>query len=108
MKIQEFPFKYTKICWWESNNQQTSVGSDNGLVTIKQQAIIWASDGLAYRCIYASLSLNDLSQNLFQIWKSLLGLYKSSQSDDLLLTKRPNMYENNKITCFENLVGLQL
>ena len=33
---------------------------DNGLAPTRRQAIIWTNDGLEYRCIYASLGLNEL------------------------------------------------
>ena len=36
------------------------IGLDNGLVSNKQQAIIWIKGGLVYGCIYASLGLNVL------------------------------------------------
>ena len=35
---------------------------DNGLAPIRQQAIIWTNDGPVGWCIYASLSLNELSK----------------------------------------------
>ena len=37
-----------------------SIGSDNGLAQIRQQAIIWTNDGLVYWCIFASLGLSEL------------------------------------------------
>ena len=37
---------------------QHVINSDNGLAPNRKQAIIWTSDGLVYRCIYASLGLN--------------------------------------------------
>ena len=33
-----------------------SIGSDNGLALIRQQAIIWINGGIAYWCMYVSLS----------------------------------------------------
>ena len=36
-----------------SNEQYSSIGSDNGLVPVKQQAIIWNNDGLVYWRKYA-------------------------------------------------------
>ena len=53
LKFQQNLFPGSNI----SNYQYSSVGSDNGLAPIKRQAIIWASDGPAYSCIFASLSL---------------------------------------------------
>ena len=37
-----------------------SIGSDNGLVPIRRQAITWTNDGLGWWRIHASLSLNEL------------------------------------------------
>ena len=43
-----------------SNFQYFSIGSDNGLAPNRRQAIIWTNDDPVQRCIYASLSLNEL------------------------------------------------
>ena len=40
--------------------QYDNIGSDNGLVLIRRQAIIWTNNGLVYRDIYASLGLDVL------------------------------------------------
>ena len=40
--------------------QYPSIGSDNGLAPVNQQAIIWIDDGLVHWRIYASLTLNEL------------------------------------------------
>ena len=37
-----------------------SIGSDNGLVPNRQQAIIWTDDGLGWWRIYVPLGLNEL------------------------------------------------
>ena len=37
------------------NNIYSSIGSDNGLASIRRQAIIWVNDDLAYWCIYVVL-----------------------------------------------------
>ena len=58
-----FNSNLTEICSLGSNQQQSSIGSDNGLALIRQQAIIWANDGLAYWCIYRSLGLNELTDD---------------------------------------------
>ena len=42
--------------------EYSSIGSDNGLWPVRHQAIIWTKDGLVLWRIYASLSLNELSQ----------------------------------------------
>ena len=38
------------------------IGSDNGLALHWQQAIIWTYVGMLYWCIYASFSLNELTE----------------------------------------------
>ena len=43
-----------------SNQQYSSIGSDNGLAPAKQQTIIWINDGRVWWHIYASLSINEL------------------------------------------------
>ena len=47
--IWNFNSNITEICSQWSDNQYSSVGSDNGLAPIRRQAIIWANGGLAYR-----------------------------------------------------------
>ena len=59
-----FDQNFTKVCSQGSNQQQSSIGSDNGLARNRRQAIIWASDGLDYLCIYVSLSLNELIKSI--------------------------------------------
>ena len=56
MKILNFNWKLTEVCSQMSNWQYASIGSDNGLESNRQQAIIWTNDGLAYPHIYASLA----------------------------------------------------
>ena len=48
------------MCSQYFNKQQISIGSDNGLVPNRRQAIIWTNDCLVYWRIYASLGLNDI------------------------------------------------
>ena len=43
------------------NSQYFNIGSDNGLVPVRQQAIIWTNDGLVYWHKYVSLGLNELN-----------------------------------------------
>ena len=50
---------FVEICSLVSNWQYGGIGSDNGLVLIRRQAIIWTDDGIIYWPIYASLGLND-------------------------------------------------
>ena len=58
--------KITDVCFWGSNWQWTSIGSDNGLAPNRQQAIIWTS---AYPVhwriwrIYAALGGDELTKN---------------------------------------------
>ena len=49
------------MCSLGSNSQYGSIGSENGLVPSRRQAIIWTNDALGYWCIYASLCLNELT-----------------------------------------------
>ena len=44
-----------------SNQQYSSIGSDNSLAPSRRQAIIWANDGLGLWRIYTSLCLNELN-----------------------------------------------
>ena len=54
------------VVWWTIS----SIGSDNGLVPNRRQAIIWTNDGIVYRRIYASLDLIDLSRQGLTKWPS--------------------------------------
>ena len=58
----------TKICSSELNWQYGSIGSDNGLALIMQQAIIWTNVGMLHWCIYVSLSRNHLIPCIVMIW----------------------------------------
>ena len=60
-KLLNFKYNFTEICSLKSNWQYHSIGLDNSSAPIRQQAIIWANDSLAYWRIYASLGLNDLA-----------------------------------------------
>ena len=44
-KPLNFIQNFTEICSWGPNCQYGSIGSDNGLVPMRQQAIIWTNDG---------------------------------------------------------------
>ena len=50
------------MCSLRFTSQYVIIGSDNGLVPNRQQAIIWTNDGLVYWGIYASLGLNEYLQ----------------------------------------------
>ena len=54
---------FTEVCFQGSNQQYSSIGSDNGLVPTRWQAIIWTNDGLVYRRICASVCLNELRRH---------------------------------------------
>ena len=43
------------------DNTSFSIGLDNGLVTIKEQAVIWTDDCIVHWRMYASPGLNELS-----------------------------------------------
>ena len=47
-----------------SNWQYDSIGSDNGMAPNRRHAIIWSNVGMLYWRIYASLSPNELMNNL--------------------------------------------
>ena len=54
-------------------NQLFSIGSDNGLVPYRRQAIIWSNDGLIRLRIYTSLDLSELTidvQQSFESWRT--------------------------------------
>ena len=40
-----FDNDFTDVCSQRSNSQYSSIGSDNGLVPTRGQAIIWTSNG---------------------------------------------------------------
>ena len=52
---------FIEICFLGCNWQYDSIGSDNGLVPNRRQAIIWSNVGMFYWPIYASLGLNELN-----------------------------------------------
>ena len=41
----EFQLNFTEVCSLGSNQQYPIIGSDNGLVLARCQAIIWTNDG---------------------------------------------------------------
>ena len=62
MKMFEFQLKnLIVICFKRSNQQYSSIGSDNGLVPTRRQAIIWTNDGLITNA-HVSLGLNELTK----------------------------------------------
>ena len=56
-----FNSNFIEVCCQGSNYQYASIGSENGLALNRQLAIIWTKGGLVYWCIYASLTLNELT-----------------------------------------------
>ena len=58
---------FTEICSLGCNWQYGGIGSDNGLVQIRQQDIIWSNDGMFYWHLYASLGLNELNDYHFMM-----------------------------------------
>ena len=59
-KCVNFEWNFTELCSQGSNWQYASIGSDNGLVPNRRQAIIWNNGGLGCQLIYASRGLNEL------------------------------------------------
>ena len=45
MKVYKFWWRFRQVCSQRSNKQYSSIGSDNGLVLARRQAIIWTYDG---------------------------------------------------------------
>ena len=64
MKYVLYILVFSEICSQGSNYQHVSIGSDNGLVPNRWQAIIWNKGGLLYLGIYASLSLKELMHKM--------------------------------------------
>ena len=65
--------------------QYCSIGSDNGLVPARRQAIIWTND-LVYQRIYASLGLNELTIALISwLWSNsfIYGLLEYPMNDSV-------------------------
>ena len=38
-------YDFIEICFWGSNEQYSSIGSDYGMAPTMRQAIIWTNDG---------------------------------------------------------------
>ena len=56
----EFWLGFRRSCLALLNWQYDSIGSDDGLMPTRRQAIPWSNDGLVYLCIYF-FGLNELS-----------------------------------------------
>ena len=61
MQTCAFKINCTEKCSLGSNWWYGRIGSDNGLVPNRWQAINWINDGMLYLCIYASLGVNELT-----------------------------------------------
>ena len=57
MKIVVFRFKFN---WSLFLRVLLTIGSDNGLMLVRRQAIIWTNDCIVYWSIYVSLGLDEL------------------------------------------------
>ena len=60
-KLVYFAYDFTETYSPELNQRYVSIGSDNGLVPERQQAIIWTNAVLVYWCIYPLHGLGDLT-----------------------------------------------
>ena len=63
-KCVYFNYDFTEVCFWWSDLQYTTNGSDNGFALVRRQAIIWTNDGLVYWCTFVSLGLSELSHSI--------------------------------------------
>ena len=88
MKLLNFRSNLTEIYSLGSNWEYGSIGSDNGLVPNRHQAIIWSSAGMLYWCIYVSLGSHELVAwwNMFyyqhgvdKIWFACYDVYNFKQ-----------------------------
>ena len=60
MKMYEFQLRFHWSLFLRVQLTTSRIGSGNGLVTVRRQAIIWIDDGLFHWCIYVSLGFNEL------------------------------------------------
>ena len=58
LNCEDSDSNFTEISFQESNWQYASIGSGNGLVLNRRQAITWTDDDSVYRRIYAALGGN--------------------------------------------------
>ena len=63
METFEFQLVFIEMCSLGSNEQNAIIGSDNGMVPNKPQAIIWTNACLVHWRIYASPGLDVLMAN---------------------------------------------
>ena len=60
-KLLYFYSNSTQIYSQRFYQQYASIGSGNGLMSKRWQAIVWTNAGLVYWCVYAPLGLNELN-----------------------------------------------
>ena len=77
MKVGERP-------WWEFHWLYVSIGSGNGLMPNKRQAIIWINDSLTYWLKYASLGLSELKFTLSFNCQDIQSITKSRVARSVL------------------------
>ena len=70
------------MCFFVSNWQYCSIGSDNGLAPNRRQTINWTNVGMLYRRIYASLGPNELNWH----WGMACLSYQSSTENIEIIT----------------------
>ena len=86
-KILYFNAYFTEVCSYRSNRQQSSIGSDNGLVLNRRQAIIWTNADLIHWCIFVWLEEDKLTLvvlNLFQETLDMDGLVQDCSNSSAL------------------------
>ena len=89
MKVYiNFDYDFIEVCYQRSNQQYSSIGSDNGLSLGRRQAIIWTNagirtnHGLLFWIINVSLGPNELMKTkhiciFYRFWKLKRGKLKS-------------------------------
>ena len=78
-KVMHFDSNFTEVCSLESNWQCVSIGSGNGMVPSRRQAITWTNADLAYWRICTAQGGDKLrgctSQNLWRKWPGNITVY---------------------------------
>ena len=85
-RLLNFKENFLEICSLESNQYYGSIGSDNGLVPNRWQAIIWTNDGIVYWHIYTSLCPNELMQERLNTIANALELRLSCTNPSIYWT----------------------
>ena len=104
-KLSYLYWNFTDICFEGSNYQYTSIGSDDGLLLNRWQAIIWTSASLVFKWIYASIGLNESA--LFSLtWFQWMGQrelqdgqYVNNTQDTVVWAVRPKATRSACQTC---------